>query len=365
MASSLHSGGRARSVKPTTFLVDEMRSAAPTPLHDGVGWQVAPRNRYQSAIDPSQPMLQVGRMRYRDSCMTAYRTLRVQGLDIFYREGGRTDCPHLLLLHGFPSSSRMFERLMPMLSPRYHLVAPDYPGFGHSSAPVPEAFAYTFDRIASVVDAFARRLGMDHFALFVQDYGGPVGFRLAIAHPERISAIVVQNAVAHEEGLGPLWETRRRYWADRNAWAGPLRGNLISPEAARRRHVGTDPRPELYDSDLWADETAFLARPGQAAIQEELFYDYRRNVQAYPVWQSYLREWQPPLLVIWGKYDPSFTEAGAWAYRRDVPDANIHLQEAGHFAMDTRCEEIALITQDFLDRRIARAQDGTDGDGRD
>lgn len=289
--------------------------------------------------------------------MNVYRTMCVEGLDIFYREDGHAGHPHVLLLHGFPSSSRMFERLMPMLSPRYHVVAPDYPGFGHSSAPVAKAFAYTFDHIASVVDALTDRLGMDRFALFVQDYGGPVGFRLAIAHPERISAIVVQNAVAHEEGLGPLWETRRRYWADRDAWAGRLRENLVSLEATRQRHLGTDPHQELYDPDLWTDESAFLARPGQAGIQEELFYDYRTNVQAYPAWQSYLRERRPPLLVLWGKYDPSFSKAGAWAYRRDVPEAEVHLLEAGHFAMDTRCAEVALITLDFLDRATGNPRD--------
>jgi pimeloyl-ACP methyl ester carboxylesterase len=284
--------------------------------------------------------------------MNTYRIIQVGGLGVFYREGGRPDRPHVLLLHGFPSSSRMFERLMPLLSSRYHVVAPDYPGFGHSDAPAPDAFAYTFDHIASVVDALTLSLGIERFALFVQDYGGPVGFRLATAHPERITAIVVQNAVAHEEGLGSLWETRRRYWADRHAWASRLRDNLISPDAAKQRHIGTDPRTELYDPDLWTDEAAFLGRAGQAAIQEELFYDYRTNVAAYPAWQSYLREHQPPVLVVWGKYDPSFTEAGAWAYRRDVPAAEVHLLEAGHFATDTCCDAIARITLDFLGRAV-------------
>lgn len=297
--------------------------------------------------------------------MITYRTTKVSGLNIFYREAGQPDAPHILLLHGFPSSSRMFDRLMPALARRFHAIAPDYPGFGHSDAPDPGVFSYTFDHLASVIDAFARQLGIDRFALFVQDYGGPVGFRLAAAHPGRITAIVVQNTVTHEEGLGPLWETRRRYWADRNAWANRLRENLISPEAARQRHVGNDPRTELYDPDLWTDESAFLKRPGQGEIQEELFYDYRTNVAKYPEWQSYLRSHRPPLLVVWGTYDPSFTTEGAWAYQRDVPEAEVHLLEAGHFAMDTHGDDVSRLSVEFFDRHIAtnrRSSESPQGD---
>ncbi|WP_225737490.1 alpha/beta fold hydrolase [Dyella acidiphila] len=278
-----------------------------------------------------------------------YRTISVQGLHIFYREAGRADAPVVLLLHGFPSSSRMYDRLMPELAAHYHVIAPDYPGFGHSDAPSPDHFAYTFDHLADVMDAFAQQLGLQHYVLFVQDYGGPVGFRLALAHPERIQGIVVQNAVAHEEGLGPLWLTRRQYWADRSAYADKLRANLISFDAAKQRHVGTDPHPERYDPDLWTDESAFLSRPGEDRIQEDLFYDYRTNVASYPAWQAYLRAHRPPLLVIWGKYDPSFTVAGAWAYQRDVPAAQVHILDAGHFAMDTMNPEVAALTRQFLD----------------
>lgn len=288
------------------------------------------------------------------TAMITYRTVNVQGLNIFYREAGSSDAPAVLLLHGFPSSSRMYDKLMRVLAKRYHVIAPDYPGFGHSDAPPAEAFSYTFDHLASVIDAFTQQLGIHHYTLFVQDYGGPVGFRLAFMHPDRIDAIVVQNAVAHEEGLGPLWQTRREYWANREAYADKLRANLISFDAAKQRHLGTDPHPELYDPDLWTDEAAFLNRSGEGRIQEDLFYDYRTNVVAYPKWQSYLKTYHPPMLVVWGKYDPSFTVAGAWAYKQDVPDAEVHILDAGHFAMDTKGAEVAELTLQFLDLQHAR-----------
>lgn len=285
------------------------------------------------------------------SLNTFYRTTSVDGLNIFYREAGVRDAPTLLLLHGFPSSSRMFDPLLPLLSDRYHLVAPDYPGFGHSDAPPPERFPYTFDRLAQVTDHFAEALGLSRYVLFVQDYGGPVGFRLALAHPERVEALIVQNAVAHDEGLGPLWATRRAFWADRAAHEAKLRDGFLSPEATRLRHVGTSPNVDRYNPDLWTDELAFLSRPGQDRIQLDLFYDYRTNVASYPRWQEYLRTHRPPTLVVWGKYDPSFTIAGATAYGRDVPDAEIHLLDAGHFALDEAADEIAAHIDGFLSAR--------------
>jgi len=290
--------------------------------------------------------------------MTTYQSVQVQGLNLFYREAGSKSAPSVLLLHGFPSSSRMYDKLIPMLAVRYHVIAPDYPGFGHSDAPDPAIFDYTFGHLASVIEAFTKQLGLQRYTLFMQDYGGPVGFRLALMNPERIHAMVIQNAVAHEEGLGPLWATRRQYWADRHAFADRLRANLISFEAARQRHLGTDPHTELYDPDLWTDESAFLSRPGQDRIQEDLFYDYRTNVASYPQWQAYLKAQQPPLLVLWGKYDPSFVEPGAWAYQNDVPSAEVHLLDAGHFAMDTKALQVADLTLQFLDRhrlRVAQA----------
>lgn len=277
-----------------------------------------------------------------------YRTASVDGLSIFYREAGRDDAPILLLLHGLPSSSRMYEKLIDRLSDDYRLIAPDYPGFGHSSAPAPSAFTYTFDRLAEVMVRFTETLDLSHFSLFMQDYGGPVGFRMAMAHPERVDLIVIQNAVSHESGLTALWAARRAFWADREAHEKELRENLLSLEATRRRHVGSDPNVERYDPDLWTDEFAFLSQPGQADIQVELFYDYRNNVAAYPTWQAWMRKVQPRMLVIWGRYDPSFDISEPESYRRDVPDAEVHILEAGHFAMDTAPDEVANVVRGFL-----------------
>ncbi len=282
----------------------------------------------------------------------AYRTVAVDGVSIFYREAGRRDAPSLLLLHGLPSSSRMFEPLLTRLGNDFHMVAPDYPGFGHSDAPPPSAFAYTFDNLARVITRFTEALRLSSYTLYMQDYGGPVGFRMALAHPERVETLIVQNAGAHEDGLGPLWKTRRDFWADRAAHEAALRRNLLSLEAARLRHVGHDPNPEKYDPDLWTDEHAFLSRPGQDEIQSDLFYDYRTNVASYPAWQSWMRTTQPRLLVLWGRYDPSFELAEAEAYRRDVPSARVHVLDAGHFALDTAADEIAALIRDFArDRR--------------
>jgi pimeloyl-ACP methyl ester carboxylesterase len=276
-----------------------------------------------------------------------YRTIKVDGLSIFYREAGPRDAPVLLLLHGLPSSSRMFEPLFSRLSDQFHLIAPDYPGFGHSDWPNPKEFAYTFDRIAAVMDHFTQALGLQRYTLYMQDYGGPVGFRLALAHPERIRSLIVQHAVAHNEGLGENWKTRRAFWADRPAHEAVLRTNLLSLATTRTRHLGNDPAVERYDPDLWTDEFAFLSQPGQADIQSDLFYDYRNNVVAYPSWQAWMQKAQPRLLVIWGRYDQSFDLSEPEAYRRDVPKAEVHVLDAGHFALDTKADEIAALVRQF------------------
>ena len=279
----------------------------------------------------------------------SYHTAEIDGLKIFYREAGPTNAPTVLLLHGFPSSSRMWEPLLPLLADKYHLIAPDYPGFGSSDAPSSSSFTYTFDNLANVVDELTVKLGITSYVLFMQDYGGPVGFRLALAHLERVRAIIIQNAVSHEQGLSPLWDARRKYWADPVHELANLKANFTSLEATRLRHVGSSPRPERYDPDTWTDEFAFLSRPGQADIQATLFLDYRTNVASYPLWQKWLREVQPPTLVVWGKYDPSFTVAGATAYGDDVPKAEIHFLDAGHFALDEASDDIALLVRNFLE----------------
>jgi pimeloyl-ACP methyl ester carboxylesterase len=278
---------------------------------------------------------------------TFYRTIQVDGLSIFYREAGPKDAPAILLLHGLPSSSRMFEPLFARLSDRYHLVAPDYPGFGHSDWPDPKKFAYTFDRYAEIMNHFTEAVGLSRFTLYMQDYGGPVGFRMALAHAERIESLIVQDAVAHSEGLGENWKTRRAFWADRGAYEAALRTNLLSLPTTRTRHVGNDPNVERYDADLWVDEYYFLNQPGQAEIQSDLFYDYRTNLQGYPKWQAWMRERQPRLLVIWGKYDLSFDPGEPERYRQDVPTAEVHVLEAGHFALDTAADEIAALVRSF------------------
>jgi pimeloyl-ACP methyl ester carboxylesterase len=279
---------------------------------------------------------------------TFHRTTHIDGLSIFYREAGPKDAPSLLLLHGLPSSSRMFEPLFARLSDHYHLVAPDYPGFGHSDWPDPKKFAYTFDHYAEIMNHFTEALGLSRYTLYMQDYGGPVGFRIALAHPDRVEALIVQDAVAHNEGLGANWATRRAFWADRAAHEEALRKNLLSLATTKTRHVGDDPNLELYDPDLWTDEYAFLNAPGQAQIQSDLFYDYRTNVDDYPRWQAWMREKKPRLLVLWGKHDLSFDPGEPERYRQDVPNAELHVLDAGHFALDTKADEIAALVSEFM-----------------
>jgi pimeloyl-ACP methyl ester carboxylesterase len=277
-----------------------------------------------------------------------YRTVNVDGLSIFYRETGPKDGPTILLLHGLPSSSRMFQPLLTRLSDKYHLVAPDYPGFGHSDWPDPKKFPYTFDHIAQVMGDFTQALGLSRYTLYMQDYGGPVGFRMVLAHPEAARGLIVQDAVAHNEGLGVNWATRRAFWADRTANDEALRKNLLSMAATKTRHVGDDPEVDLYDPDLWTDEYAFLNSPGQAQIQSDLFYDYRTNVENYPKWQGWMQKNQPKLLVIWGKHDLSFDPGEPERYRKDVPKAQVYVLDAGHFALDTKADKIASLVSEFM-----------------
>lgn len=282
------------------------------------------------------------------SATTTYHTAEVDGLHVFYREAGPPDAPTLLLLHGFPSSSRMFEGLIPLLADRYHAVVPDYPGFGLSDAPPPGQYAYTFDHITQTVDHLVTKLGLTSYTLYMQDYGGPVGMRLALAHPERVRAMVVQNAVASEDGLGPAWEVRKAFWRDRAAHEDQVIPGFLSLATTRGRHIGGSPNADRYDPHAWLDEFAHLSQPGQRQIQSDLFHDYQSNVAAYPAWQAWLREHKPPMLVVWGKWDPSFPVGGAAAYKRDVPDAEVHMLDAGHFALDEKVDEVATLIRAFL-----------------
>jgi pimeloyl-ACP methyl ester carboxylesterase len=271
----------------------------------------------------------------------------VDGVGVFYREAGPKDAPTIVLLHGFPSSSRMFDTLFPLLAGRYHLIAPDYPGFGQSDAPPPSRYAYTFDHLAETTNALLEQRGINRYSLYLQDYGGPVGFRIMLAHPDRVQALVIQNANAYEQGLGAKWAGIAQYWADPKVHPG-VPNAFTSLAAAQVRHDGGSPHPERYNPALWDEEYAILSRPGEQEIQEALLYDYRTNVAAYPLWQAWLRRCKPPTLVVWGGYDSSFLTAGAEAYKRDIPDVEVHILDAGHFALDEKVDEIAALMLVFL-----------------
>jgi pimeloyl-ACP methyl ester carboxylesterase len=282
-----------------------------------------------------------------------YHRATVDGVSVFYREAGPKDAPVIVLLHGFPSSSRMFDTLLPLLAVRYHLIAPDFPGFGQSDAPTPTGYAYTFDHLAETTNALIEQLGIDRYSLYLQDYGGPVGFRIMLAHPGRVRALVIQNANAYAQGLGAKWTGIAQYWADPVAHP-EIPTAFVSLAAARLRHVGGSPHPERYDPATWEQEFAFLSRPGERAIQEALLYDYRTNVAAYPAWQAWLRQHRPPTLVVWGRYDSSFTAPGAEAYKLDLLNAEVHILDAGHFALDEKVDEIAALMLEFLPRQTGR-----------
>ena len=283
-----------------------------------------------------------------------YKTVLVDDLSIFYREAGSPENPTLLLLHGFPSSSFMYRDLLADLSDRFHLVAPDYPGFGNSAMPTVDEFEYTFDHLADVVEKFTEALKLDKYALYVQDYGAPIGFRLATRHPERVTAIIAQNGNAYEEGLTAFWKPLQEgLWANRNEETEkPLRG-LLTPEGARFLYVTGARDPERISPDDPDLAYARLSRPGNDAIQLALFYDYRNNPPLYPQWQAYFRQHQPPTLIVWGKNDPAFSEAGAQAFLRDLPNAELHLFDTSHFALEEEADAIAGHIRHFLSAHSA------------
>jgi len=246
----------------------------------------------------------------------------------------------------------MYASLIPLLSTRFHIIAPDYPGFGLSDAPEPQSYTYTFDNIARTLSLFLSELGIVNYSLFMQDYGGPVGFRMAQLNPENIDAIVIQNANAYEEGLGQKWSKLSLFWKDPHANSDQLDA-FMSYEGARQRHLGNTPAPERYNPETWEEEYQMLTKPESRAIQSALFYDYQNNVNSYPVWQEWMRQYQPPALILWGKYDPSFIVPGAEAYKKDLPDAELHILNAGHFALDEANEEVAQLTLEFLAKKLS------------
>jgi pimeloyl-ACP methyl ester carboxylesterase len=280
--------------------------------------------------------------------MTAYRTIDVQGQEIFYREAGDPDNPTLLLLEGFPSSSAQYEQLIDHLADRYHLIAPDYPGFGRSPALEGET---TFDRLADAVEAFTEVKGLDRYSLYMFDFGAPVGFRLATRHPERVETLVLQNGNAYEIGLGPNMQGLKPYWADRAAHEDAMRG-VLQLATTRSQYVDGVPDPATVNPDLWDLDQHYMDLPGRDRVMLDLLYDYQSNIALYPDWHEYLRTHQPPALLAWGKNDDYFPEAGARAYLEDLPDAELHLLDTGHFATATHSREIAELIAAFLTRHV-------------
>ena len=305
-----------------------------------------------AAIPPAA--LAEAQPRRADSAVTRHRTAKVDGIDIFYREAGVADAPAILLLHGFPTSSHMFRNLIPALAQRYRVIAPDYPAFGHSGTPDRRAFSYSFARFAELMDGLLNQLGVERYALYVQDYGAPVGFRLALRHPERITALVVQNGNAYEEGLKQFWNPIKAYWADgSDAHRAALRAGLTLA-ATKSQYLDGVRDPSRVAPDAWLHDQALLDRPGIDEIMLDLFKDYGSNVALYPQFQAFFRSRRPPTLIVWGKHDVIFPADGAHAYLRDLPDAELHLLDTGHFALEDKGDDIAALMLDFLDRRLPR-----------
>jgi pimeloyl-ACP methyl ester carboxylesterase len=282
------------------------------------------------------------------STRVTYNTVKIDGLDIFYREAGDPSKPTILLLHGFPTSSHMFRNLIPALSDRFHLVAPDYPGFGQSTAPAVAEFNYTFDNLASVVDKFTNAIGLKSYSLYMQDYGAPVGYRLAVKNPDRVRALIVQNGNAYEEGLRGFWTPLKDYWQEPNeANAAKLLGFLeIDSTKWQYTHGARDPR--RISPDAWTIDQALLDRPGAKEIQLKLFLDYGSNPPLYPRWQAYFRKYQPPTLIVWGKNDQIFPAEGAEPYKRDLKRIEFYLLDTGHFALEEDGDVIAAHIRDFF-----------------
>ncbi len=283
-----------------------------------------------------------------------HRTVKVDGLEIFYREAGPKDAPAILMLHGFPTSSQMFRNLIPALGDKYRVIAPDYPGFGHSSMPTHDKFAYTFDNLAKVIDEFTEKVELKRYALYVQDYGAPVGYRLAAAHPDRITAIVVQNGNAYDEGIdNDFWKPIKAYWKEPTSKEkrDAIR-NLLTYEATKWQYTTGVKNPELVSPDGAAHDQFLLDRKGNDEIQLDLFLSYGSNPPLYPKWQAYFRKHQPPMLIAWGKNDKIFPAEGAEPYKRDLKNLEFHLLDAGHFALESNGDEIAKLMREFLARNV-------------
>jgi len=284
--------------------------------------------------------------------MTKYHYATVNDVEVFYREAGAQASPAVLLLHGFPTSSHMFRDVIPALSDRYHVVAPDLPGFGFSDAPNRQRFRYSFENLAKIIDSFAQTIGLERYAIYVFDYGAPVGFRLALAHPERITAIISQNGNAYEDGLSQGWNPIQKYWKEPTAKNRAALREFLTPEATKSQYLYGVQDENLVAPEAYTLDSALLPRPGNDEIQLDLFLDYATNVALYPAFQEYFRTKRPPLLAVWGKNDPFFLPAGAEAFRRDNPAAEVHFYDTCHFALETNAQDIANAIREFLGRKL-------------
>ncbi len=284
-----------------------------------------------------------------------YRTATVDGVKVFYREAGPADGPMVLLLHGFPTSSHMFRNLIPLLADKYHVVAPDYPGYGQSDTPDHTQFAYTFAHQADVVDKLMTQLGAKRYAMYVMDYGAPIGYRLALKHPERVSGLIVQNGNAYDEGLqSPFWDPIKVYWRDRSQKNRDALNSLVTLDITKFQYTDGMGDVARISPDNWVHDQALLDRPGNRDVQLDMLGDYGSNVPLYPQFQEFFRKRQPPMLIVWGKNDTIFPEAGAHPYLRDLPKAEIHILDSGHFALEDRLDVMAPLIHDFLDRNVTR-----------
>lgn len=287
--------------------------------------------------------------------MITYKTVKINGLEIFYREAGSRENPTILLLHGFPTSSHMFRNLMATLEDKYHLVAPDYPGFGQSSMPTVNEFEYSFDNLAAIIDSFIGELGLKKYSLYLMDYGAPVGFRIATKHPDQVEALLIQNGNAYEEGLKDFWVPLKAYWANpKNEVAISGMENMLTIEATKWQYTHGVPNPERISPDNWIHDQYLLDRPGNKEIQLQLFLSYGTNPALYPEWQEYFRKFQPPALITWGEHDYIFPADGAFPYKRDLKNLEFHLLNAGHFALEDQGKEIATLIDSFLSRNIKK-----------
>ncbi len=294
-----------------------------------------------------------------ESTRTRYRTVEVAGQEIFYREAGPKDAPTVLLLHGFPTSSHMFRDLIPRLADRYHVVAPDYPGYGYSSAPSVDEFEYTFDNLANIVEAFTEKVGLESYSLYLMDYGAPVGFRLATRHPERVETLIIQNGNAYDEGINnDFWKPIKKYWRDRTAENGDALRGLLTIDATKWQYTHGVRDTEVISPDTWDHVQPLLDRPGNQEIQLALFYSYGSNPPLYPEWQEYLRKHQPPTLITWGKNDAIFPADGAHPYKRDLKTLEFHLFDTGHFALEEDGAEIAELIRRFLGKHVLAKHTG-------